>query len=104
MVEQVVKSHSLQQQEDTESNRHVRGEMSTRTTFQRSAKGNISIAECDPDGKFIIFENTHRNKVQQSLPTGTFSTSLLHRSSPLCSKRMTGKEAKISLTPTPPRE
>jgi intermediate filament protein if len=62
MVEQVVKSHSLQQQEDTESQRHVRGEMSTRTTFQRSAKGNISIAECEPDGKFIVLENTHRNK------------------------------------------
>jgi len=62
MVEQVVKSHSLQQQEDTESQRHVRGEMSTRTTFQRSAKGNVTIAECDPDGKFIILENSHRNK------------------------------------------
>jgi intermediate filament protein if len=62
MVEQVVKSHSLQQQEETESQRNVRGEMSTRTTFQRSAKGNISIAECDPDGKFITLENTHRTK------------------------------------------
>jgi intermediate filament protein if len=62
MVEQVVKSHSLQQQEDTESQRQVRGEMSTRTTFQRSAKGNISIQECEPEGKFIIVENTHRSK------------------------------------------
>lgn len=62
MVEQVVKSHSLQQQEDTESQRHVRGEVSTRTTFQRSAKGNVTIAECDPDGKFIILENSHRSK------------------------------------------
>jgi len=62
MVEQVVKSHSLQQQEDTESQRTVRGEMSTRTTFQRSAKGNVTIAECDPDGKFIVLENSHRSK------------------------------------------
>lgn len=62
MVEQVVKSHSLQQQEDTESQRTVRGEMSTRTTFQRSAKGNITIAECDPEGKFIILENQNRSK------------------------------------------
>lgn len=62
MVEQVVKSHSLQQQEDTESQRMVRGEMSTRTTFQRSAKGNVTIAECDPDGKFIVLENSHRSK------------------------------------------
>jgi len=62
MVEQVVKSHSLQQQEDTESHRNVRGEMSTRTTFQRSAKGNISIAECEPEGKWIVLENTHRTK------------------------------------------
>jgi len=62
MVEQVVKSHSLQQQEDTESQRHVRGEVSTRTTFQRSAKGNVTISECDPDGKFVILENSHRSK------------------------------------------
>ncbi|KAK6008877.1 intermediate filament protein [Ostertagia ostertagi] len=38
MVEQVVKTHSLQQQEDTDSTRSVRGEVSTKTTFQRSAK------------------------------------------------------------------
>jgi len=62
MVEQVVKSHSLQQQEDTESTRNVRGEVSTKTTFQRSAKGNITISECDPNGKFITLENTHRSK------------------------------------------
>jgi len=33
-----------------------------KTTFQRSAKGNITIAECEPSGKFITLENTHRNK------------------------------------------
>ncbi|CAF0704106.1 unnamed protein product [Brachionus calyciflorus] len=37
-------------------------EMSSKTTFQRSAKGPVSIAECSPDGKVIILENTSRNK------------------------------------------
>lgn len=74
-----MKTHSLQQQEDTDSTRSVRGEVSTKTTFQRSAKvgnhleideqttnkfqGNVTIAECDPNGKFITLENTHRTKV-----------------------------------------
>jgi len=62
MVEQVVKSHSLQQQEDTESNRNVRGESSTAYRFMRSAKGNIAIAECDTEAKFVVIENTHRSK------------------------------------------
>ncbi|KFD55367.1 hypothetical protein M514_03707 [Trichuris suis] len=97
LVEQVVKTHSLQQQEDTgnsvhsqkchhfsnyqtffkiayfesvfslccnhhQSMRVVKGEMATRTSFQRSAKGNVSIGECSPEGKFIILENTHRSK------------------------------------------
>jgi intermediate filament protein if len=65
LVEQVVKTHSLQQQEDTESMRVVKGETATRTSFQRSAKGNVSIAECSPEGKFIILENTSRNKEEQ---------------------------------------
>lgn len=63
MVEQVVKTQSLQQQEDTNSTRNVRGEVQTKTTFQRSAKGNITISECDPTGKFVTLENTHRSKV-----------------------------------------
>uniref|UniRef100_A0A915KU57 Intermediate filament tail domain protein n=1 Tax=Romanomermis culicivorax TaxID=13658 RepID=A0A915KU57_ROMCU len=62
LVEQVVKTHSLQQQDDTESMRVVKGEMATRSSFQRSAKGNVSIAECSPDGKYIVIENTHRSK------------------------------------------
>lgn len=56
MVEQAVKS----QQQDSGS--HGAGELSTRTTFQRSAKGNLSIAECEPFGKFIVIENTHGTK------------------------------------------
>ncbi|EFO91433.1 hypothetical protein GCK72_006116 [Caenorhabditis remanei] len=62
MVEQAVKTHSLQQQENTDSTRSVRGEVSTKTTFQRSAKGNVTISECDPNGKFIKIENSSRNK------------------------------------------
>lgn len=62
LVEQVVKTHSLQQQEDTESMRVVKGETATRTSFQRSAKGNVSISECNAEGKFIVLENTHRSK------------------------------------------
>ncbi|VDN01708.1 unnamed protein product [Thelazia callipaeda] len=62
MVEQVVKTHSLQQQEDTDSTRSVRGEVSTKTTFQRSAKGSVTISECDPNGRFIMLENNHRSK------------------------------------------
>lgn len=62
MVEQVVKTRSLQQQEDTDSTRNIRGEVSTKTTFQRSAKGNVTISECDPNGKYIALENTHRTK------------------------------------------
>jgi intermediate filament protein if len=62
LVEQVVKTHSIQQQEDTDSMRVVKGEMATRSSYQRSAKGNVSIAECQPEGKFIILENTHRSK------------------------------------------
>lgn len=63
MVEQVVKTRSIQQQEDTDSTRNIRGEVSTKITFQRSAKGNVTIAECDPNGKYIMLENTHRTKV-----------------------------------------
>jgi len=36
----------------------MRGEMSAKTTYQRSAKGNVSIAECSADGRYIILENT----------------------------------------------
>jgi intermediate filament protein if len=38
----------------------LKGEMSAKTTYQRSAKGPIAIQECSPDGKFICLENTGR--------------------------------------------
>jgi len=48
--------------DDPESMRVLKGEVATRTSFQRSAKGNVSIAECNSEGKFITLENTHRSK------------------------------------------
>jgi intermediate filament protein if len=36
----------------------VKGEMSAKTTYQRSAKGPLSLSECSADGKFITIENT----------------------------------------------
>jgi intermediate filament protein if len=38
----------------------VKGEMSAKTTYQRSAKGPVSISECSADGKFVSVENTGR--------------------------------------------
>jgi len=38
----------------------VKGEMQARTTFQRSAKGNISIKECAANGGAIVLENNQR--------------------------------------------
>jgi len=38
----------------------VKGEMSAKTTHQRSAKGPTSIGDCSADGKFITLENTGR--------------------------------------------
>ncbi|CAB3404815.1 unnamed protein product [Caenorhabditis bovis] len=40
-----------------ETDRFDSGEVATRTTFKRYAKGNIIIAECDATGKYVILEN-----------------------------------------------
>jgi len=40
----------------------TKGEMSAKTTYQRTAKGPVTIAECDADGKFVILENTGRKE------------------------------------------
>lgn len=45
-----------------ESVRVLRGETSSRHSYQRSAKGNVSILEASPDGRYIILENTHRSR------------------------------------------
>jgi len=38
----------------------VKGEMQAKTTYQKSAKGPVAIAECANDGKFIALDNTGR--------------------------------------------
>uniref|UniRef100_T1E1E3 LaminB n=1 Tax=Dendrocoelum lacteum TaxID=27895 RepID=T1E1E3_9PLAT len=55
----------------------VKGEMSAKTSFQRTAKGNVTIQECSPDGKYIILENTGSQpenlsgfKVDRNVDTG----------------------------------
>lgn len=38
----------------------VKGEMSAKTTYQKSAKGPVLIGECSADGKYIMIENSGR--------------------------------------------
>lgn len=38
----------------------VKGEMQAKTTYQRSAKGAVAIAEIEASGKFLVLENTGR--------------------------------------------
>jgi len=45
----------------------VKGEMSAKTTHQRSAKGPTSIGDCSADGKFVTLENTGRKVRAPSL-------------------------------------
>jgi len=47
----------------------VKGEMSAKTTYQKSAKGPVSIAECAADGKSISLENVGRKVFFISWPT-----------------------------------
>jgi len=49
----------------------AKGEMQARTTYQRSAKGPITISDCPPDGKFVRIENTGR-KVSAHSATESF--------------------------------
>ena len=47
----------------------VKGEMSAKTTYQKSAKGPVAIPDCAADGKYIILENSGR-KVRQMFICG----------------------------------
>ncbi|KAI6188695.1 Cytoplasmic intermediate filament protein [Aphelenchoides besseyi] len=60
LVETVVRTHHVRQADESESMRVLRGETSSRHSYQRSAKGNVSISEAAPDGRYVILENTHR--------------------------------------------
>ncbi|CAJ0933780.1 unnamed protein product, partial [Mesorhabditis belari] len=65
LVEQVVKTSGMTHSEELETMRTLKGETSSRTSFQRSAKGNVSIQEASADGKSIILENTHRSREEE---------------------------------------
>ncbi|CAH1785442.1 unnamed protein product [Owenia fusiformis] len=49
---------SIDYDTDMKVSQVVKGEMSAKTTYQRSAKGPVSISECSPDGKYVALENT----------------------------------------------
>lgn len=59
-------SHSHTQESSDDSSlkvsQVVKGEMSAKTTYQRSAKGPVSINECSADGKYVCLENTSRRE------------------------------------------
>jgi len=38
----------------------VRGNITAKTTYQRSAKGPVNVGDCSPEGTFITLENTSR--------------------------------------------
>nr|UFQ72712.1 intermediate filament b-like protein [Macrostomum pusillum] len=59
--QQQVPQHSKQQMSV------MKGEMSAKTTYQRTAKGNISIQECSADGKYILLENTGKKGRKEDL-------------------------------------
>jgi intermediate filament protein if len=44
----------------------TKGEMQAKTTYQRTAKGPVTIAECDAEGKFLVLENTGRKEEPMS--------------------------------------
>ncbi|KAI6235772.1 Intermediate filament protein HG-IF1 [Aphelenchoides besseyi] len=62
LVEQVVRTTGINEVADTETMRVVKGETSSHQSYSRSAKGNVSIQETSPEGKFVVLENTHRAK------------------------------------------
>uniref|UniRef100_A0A183DRJ9 Intermediate filament tail domain protein n=1 Tax=Gongylonema pulchrum TaxID=637853 RepID=A0A183DRJ9_9BILA len=53
LVEQVVRTHELSQHDDTEMMRIVKGEAASRTSFQRSAKGN-ELTDFKSDAKYAF--------------------------------------------------
>nr|CAA60122.1 neurofilament protein NF70 [Cornu aspersum] len=45
----------------------MRGEVSAKTTYQRTANGPVSIAEANPEGKFILIENNSSGGVRKEV-------------------------------------
>ncbi|KAL3088013.1 hypothetical protein niasHS_009299 [Heterodera schachtii] len=64
LVAQVVLTTGINEVADTETMRVVKGETSSRQSYPRSAKGNVSILETSPVGKYVVLENTHRCSVR----------------------------------------
>jgi intermediate filament protein if len=66
MITSSTTSHSYDNQYDDDSSlkvsQVVKGEMSAKTTYQRSAKGPVSVSECAADGKYVTLENTGRKE------------------------------------------
>lgn len=58
------------------STRSMRGEVSAKTTYQRTANGPVSIAEANPEGKFIMLENNSTGGIRKV----SLSASLMYRS------------------------
>lgn len=69
IVESMMTSGGSYAYDDDDSSQRVsqvvKGEMSAKTTYQRSAKGPLSISECAADGGYIVIENT--GKKEESL-------------------------------------
>jgi len=55
-------SQDLSYPESKVTSQVVKGEMQAKTTYQKSAKGPVAIAECASDGKFITLDNTGRKE------------------------------------------
>jgi len=58
-------SYSVHQSELSAADSSVkitRGEMQAKTSYQRTAKGPVTISECDSEGKFILLENTGKKE------------------------------------------
>ncbi|GFN79720.1 intermediate filament protein ifa-1 [Plakobranchus ocellatus] len=45
----------------------MRGEVSAKTTYQRTANGPVSIAEANPEGKFIMLENNPSGGIRKEM-------------------------------------
>lgn len=43
----------------------MRGEVSAKTTYQRTANGPVAIAETHPEGKYIVLENNPSSGVRK---------------------------------------
>lgn len=62
VIDSYTSGGSMETSEDVslKASQVVRGEMSARTTYQKSAKGPVAISDCAADGRFVLLENTGR--------------------------------------------